>query len=55
MFDSPKLFISYSVAYAGVGSEVHLGFIDASNPSGVIANHIAAGILGILGGAFHLS
>ena len=31
------------------GSEVHLGFIDASNPSGVIANHIAAGILGILG------
>ena len=28
---------------------------DAFNPSGVIAHHIAAGILGILGGAFHLS
>ena len=26
---------------------------DAFNPSGVIANHIAVGILGILGGAFH--
>ena len=28
---------------------------DAFNPSGVIAHHIAAGILCILGGAFHLS
>ena len=28
---------------------------DAFNPSGIASHHIAAGILGLIGGVFHLS
>ena len=60
-FDKPMCITAFSDAFGLSGGLVVLapdwtirGF-DAFNPSGVIANHIAADILGILGGAFHLS